>query len=155
MKRIVLVAGLVAILVLPLVLVGCGPQKISLEIEMTDFAFKPADISVPAGAEITLTLTNKGKVEHDWALMKAGKKASTPFRDHDNPDIYVEQEAKAGATETKTFTAPSKPGEYQIVCTEPGHLEAGMKGKLTVTKQELSNSNKPRFVWEKTEKEVK
>jgi azurin len=37
-----------------------------------------------------------------------------------------------GKTETITFTAPDEPGEYEYVCTFPGHFSAGMKGVLKV-----------------------
>jgi uncharacterized cupredoxin-like copper-binding protein len=33
---------------------------------------------------------------------------------------------------TGIFTAPTDPGEYQIVCGTPGHFMSGMVGKLTV-----------------------
>lgn len=31
------------------------------------------------------------------------------------------------------FTARTAPGTYRVVCTIPGHLEAGMETTLTVT----------------------
>ncbi len=41
-------------------------------------------------------------------------------------------EAQPGATKTETFTAPSEPGTYTIVCGISGHLENGMEATLTV-----------------------
>ena len=35
-------------------------------------------------------------------------------------------------TETVTFTAPTEPGEYQVVCGIEGYLEGGMLGELVV-----------------------
>ncbi|MFM8876138.1 MAG: plastocyanin/azurin family copper-binding protein, partial [Anaerolineae bacterium] len=34
-------------------------------------------------------------------------------------------------TSTLTFT-PSEPGTYKIICSVPGHLDAGMTGELIV-----------------------
>jgi uncharacterized cupredoxin-like copper-binding protein len=47
-------------------------------------------------------------------------------------NVYWEEEVDAGESATFTFTAPEEPGEYQIICAIPGHLEAGMQGTLTV-----------------------
>ncbi len=37
-----------------------------------------------------------------------------------------------GESETISFRAPTLPGEYDFVCTFPGHAPVGMKGKLVV-----------------------
>lgn len=37
-----------------------------------------------------------------------------------------------GETDTITFTVPDEPGEYDYVCTFPGHFQGGMVGKLIV-----------------------
>ena len=37
-----------------------------------------------------------------------------------------------GETDTITFTVPETPGEYDYVCTFPGHFAGGMVGKLIV-----------------------
>ncbi len=55
-----------------------------------------------------------------------------PFADKDEPNVYWEKEAGAGETVSTTFTAPDKPGEYEIVCGQTGHIEHGMTGKLVV-----------------------
>lgn len=39
---------------------------------------------------------------------------------------------QAGNTTTISFT-PEEPGTYDIVCTVPGHSQAGMTGDLVVT----------------------
>lgn len=37
-----------------------------------------------------------------------------------------------GGTDTIEFTVPDAPGNYEFVCTFPGHFMAGMKGTLVV-----------------------
>ncbi|HSB91209.1 MAG TPA: hypothetical protein VLD63_14425 [Anaerolineales bacterium] len=44
----------------------------------------------------------------------------------------VDQDVDAGASATVVFTAPSVPGEYEVVCGGAGHIEAGMVGHLVV-----------------------
>ena len=123
---------LIAMAAMGLLLSACGAQTAEVEVTMTDFAFDPAEISVPAGAEVTLTMTNDGSVEHNWVLMEQGYTAEPPFNDEDQQNVLFEASVPADETETVTFTAPSEAGTYQVVCSIPGHLEAGMIGSLTV-----------------------
>jgi plastocyanin len=122
---------------LTLALTACGTGSRSststtLNIQMSDFAFSPSEFSVPAGAEITLNLSNLGVVEHQFVIMKKGAEVTPPFSEDDRPSIYWETKLESGNDESVKFTAPSVPGEYQIVCGVPGHLEAGMVAKLIV-----------------------
>ena len=62
---------LLAIIPLGLVLAACGssepaaPEQVSYTIEMTEYAFTPNEIDVSVGQEITLTLVNKGQLQHE------------------------------------------------------------------------------------------
>lgn len=127
-KSIVILVVLIASLVLA-ACGGGGGSANSISTTMTDFHFEPTTWTVKAGEEVKLTLKNEGAVEHDWVLV------STPVTPPAGEGVDVIFEAKAGPGETKdfTFTAPSTPGEYQVICNIAGHLEAGMEGKLVVT----------------------
>jgi nitrite reductase (NO-forming) len=81
----------------------------------TEFKYDPAIVRVPVGKEITITLENKGAIEHDLHI----------------PAFNVHLAPKPGRTEKATFRA-DKPGTYDFECTIPGHKEAGMKGQLVV-----------------------
>lgn len=121
------------ILSLGVVLAGCGgPKTAELSVSLSEFAFSPSSASVPAGTEVTLTLTNSGTIEHNWVLLDAGYDASAPFDTGDQAEVVAETTVAAGETQTFSFTAPSTAGSYQVVCSVPGHLEAGMKATLTV-----------------------
>jgi uncharacterized cupredoxin-like copper-binding protein len=116
-----------------LLLAACGPsgpQKIS--VTTTDFVFEPMTWEVSAGSEVELTIINQGALEHEWVLVKQGMEVTIPFDDDDEEKVYWEMEAEPGETKAGTFTAPSEPGMYTIVCGTAGHLEAGMNGTLTV-----------------------
>jgi len=122
-----------AMLMLSLALAACGPKKASLSASMTEFKYEPASWTVPAGAEVTLTVTNAGSVEHEWLLLDAGVTITPPFDEEAvKESILVDQDVDAGATATVVFTAPSVPGEYEVVCGVAGHIEGGMTGKLIV-----------------------
>jgi uncharacterized cupredoxin-like copper-binding protein len=127
-------AGLmIFVMVLSMALSACGGSKgTTLDVDMTDFAFNPATYTVPAGGEVTLNLTNSGTVEHEFAIMKLGTQATTPFNDDDEGNVYWETSLQPGQNSSVTFTAPSEPGDYEIVCGIPAHIEQGMTGTLTV-----------------------
>ena len=133
MKKNIHVFSLALAFVAFVVLSACGPKSTTLNVEMKEFVFVPDTFTVPASTKVTLNLTNKGALEHEYAIMILGKEATLPFDADDEPNIYWEHELLAGESATLEFTSPSEPGEYQVVCGTPGHLELGMKGTLIVT----------------------
>ena len=110
---------------------GNGPSS-TINVEFTEFHFTPDVFSIPAGQEITINTTNNGAVVHEFVIMKLGESVGEDFGDEDEGNIFWEIEAEPGKKVSETFTAPTEPGEYQIVCGTEGHYVAGMIGKLTV-----------------------
>ena len=122
-----------------LILTSCGgpagPSK-TFKVTMTDFTFSPNAFTVPAGQQISFAATNNGAVTHTFIIMKKGYQVKDHFSDADKPDIFWEAaQIVPGQSVSDTFTAPADPGEYQIVCGEAGHFEAGMLAKLIVVNQ--------------------
>ena len=133
MKKLISIAALVT--VLSLVLTACGGgtgPSTSIKVDFTDFKFTPDTWTILAGQEITLTATNSGAVSHEFVIMNFGQTVGDDFGAEDEANIYWEIEVEPGESKTATFTAPSEPGEYQIVCGTPGHFVAGMVGTLIV-----------------------
>ena len=125
--------ALALLLILSLSLASCGGSSANkLDITMTEFKYTPNEGSVTAGQEISLNVTNDGAVLHEYVIMKLGQTAGDKFGPEDEDNIYWEVEVEPGQNVSTTFTAPSEPGVYEIVCGTEGHLEAGMKGTLTV-----------------------
>ena len=127
--------SLFVLFVLMFVLTACGGgggPSTTIDVVFTEFSFTPAEFTIPAGQEITITAKNDGAVIHEFVIMKLGETVGDDFGDEDEGNIYWEVEAEPGATATATFTAPTEPGEYQLVCGTEGHFVAGMLGKLTV-----------------------
>lgn len=121
------------VLLLSLALAACGPKTASISATMTDFKYDPDTWTVPAGAKVTLNLTNNGSVEHEFLMLDLGTTVTPPFNEDAVKDkILVDQDVDAGKSATVEFTAPTAPGEYQVLCGVAGHLEAGMQGKLIV-----------------------
>ena len=121
-------------LVCMFIVTACGGNRPStnIKVDMVEFTFTPAEFVIPAGQEITITAVNNGAVIHEFVIMNFGQTIGDDFGDEDEGNIYWEVEAEPGKTVTATFTAPTEPGEYQVVCGTEGHFIAGMVGKLTV-----------------------
>lgn len=124
----------IAVLSLGLFLAACGGSGPSTELKvyMTDFSFDPMEFTVPAGQEITVSMTNNGAVEHELVIFNYGTDAGEKFGEEDEENIFWEVELMPGESSVETFIAPNQPGEYFVVCGIPGHLEAGMIGKMIV-----------------------
>jgi uncharacterized cupredoxin-like copper-binding protein len=127
----------VFVLVFSVMLSACGGSgsssapAASISIEMTEFMFTPKEMTVFSGKETTLELKNSGAVEHDFTILKKGAAAKIPFdREKQAADILAEFKLGTGKSDTFKFSLP-EPGEYEIICNIPGHVEAGMVGKLT------------------------
>jgi len=126
---------LVLSLIFAFLLAACGGgngASTTINVEFTEFHFTPDAFTIPAGQEITINATNNGAVIHEFVIMKLGESVGEDFGDEDEGNIFWEVEAEAGKKVSETFTAPTEPGEYQVVCGTEGHYVAGMVGKLTV-----------------------
>jgi len=131
MKKIL--TGTVLILALSLILTACGAKKVTLNATATDTGYDSKTYTVPAGAEVTLNLTNNGAIEHEYAILKKGEHVEPPFGEKDEGKIFWELDGVApGTTMSATFTAPTEPGEYDVICGIPGHIEMGMVATLIV-----------------------
>jgi plastocyanin len=78
-------------------------------------------------------MTNNDIITHEFAILKLGQHVVPPFGDKDESSILWELDGvPAGATQSDTFTAPTEPGEYDVICGIPGHIEMGMIATLIV-----------------------
>lgn len=135
----------------------------TIEVTMTDFAYEPDTLIVPAGQEVTLAFTNTGTVEHYFVVGDTVASNNDGFKQNLFSGVSIEkskqteghegeeeeheegEESHANVFElppdgsgSMTFTLPeSKAGTYAIACFETTggekHYEMGMMGRLTVT----------------------
>lgn len=84
-------------------------------VELSEFAIK-GDLTLPPG-DITLSITNTGSQVHNLQVLRVGASG----------DI------QPGQVSTLRL-GKLQPGHYDIICTIPGHAEAGMKSMLMVDK---------------------
>jgi uncharacterized cupredoxin-like copper-binding protein len=119
--------------VLALALSACGSKTTVLNVTATDTGYDSQTYTVPAGGQVTLNLTNNGVIEHEFAILKLDEHVTPPFGEKDESKIFWELDGvAAGTSKSDTFTAPTEPGEYDVICGIPGHIELGMIAKLIV-----------------------
>ena len=85
---------------------------------MREFEFEPRPLVAKAG-RVRFQLMNRGSVEHYFMITEL-----MMDMEHDRDLVQPGQ--------TKTIEVDLKPGVYEVVCTVPGHKEAGMKVTIKV-----------------------
>ncbi len=82
----------------------------------SDFAFSPNALAVRVGTRVHLNVDNASPEAHNFTLEAFGVNVNLP------PD-----------TTTPVSFIPSRTGTYYFYCNLPGHAQAGMVGRLTVS----------------------
>jgi sulfocyanin len=93
-------------------------------------------ITVPVGAAVQLTLSNKGSLPHSMEVIpytdqlpaQATATPAFPGAETKNPTVGITK----GQTAMAQFTA-AKPGKYLLICGFPGHALLGMYGIFEVS----------------------
>ena len=83
----------------------------------TEFKIALPSSTIAAGS-YSFDVKNDGKIEHDFVIKGNGVDEKTPT---------------IGAGESATLDVDLKPGTYDVYCSIPGHKQAGMDLKLTVS----------------------
>jgi uncharacterized cupredoxin-like copper-binding protein len=106
----------------------------TVEVEMKDFAFSPANFQVKKGETVTFRFNNPTTLLHeavigDESVQAEHEKAMDEHGGHPKEGKVVE--VAAGKTAELTYTF-AKDGTLLVGCHQPGHYEAGMKAAVTV-----------------------
>lgn len=87
-------------------------------VELDEFEFRPSELTVREGA--VLRADNVGAVPHNLTIEES-----------ESPEQLAATETFPG-DEQRELEVDVAPGRYTLVCTVPGHREAGMVGSITV-----------------------
>ena len=114
------------------------PSKVSrtIEVVMDDtMQFTPAQIDVKAGETIRFFIKNTGKLQHEMVIgsladlkAHAEEMKNMPGMQHVEPNMITLNAGQRGGL-VWTF---DQSGTVDFACLIPGHMEAGMVGKVTV-----------------------
>lgn len=129
-------------LILAVLLAACGgttTPNTEITLELTDFAYTPYSVKIPAGQPVVITLENKGLVEHDFVIegieartklvQDSGSESHQMHGQEEEFDVHAS--AQTGEITELEITV-AEPGTYQFFCSVEGHKEAGMIGELVV-----------------------
>lgn len=97
-------------------LVGCNDEEApeaGQPLTAIDFRFAPSMITIAAGSQVMLRITNQGKVAHNLSI----------------PSIEADIDYQPGAKDNVIFVAPAS-GRVEFFCKF--HRDQGMTGAFTV-----------------------
>lgn len=107
-----------------------------LERDDGSMAFEPASISASMGQTVRLIFTNAGHADHEFVmdtsesiLAHKAVMEKWPEMEHAEPNSLRLKSRGSG----EIIWNFNQAGEFQFACLIPGHFEAGMHGKLSVT----------------------
>ncbi|GAA4011940.1 cupredoxin family protein [Actimicrobium antarcticum] len=108
----------------------------TMEVDMNDaMRFTSASMSIKRGETIKFVVRNSGKIKHEMVLgsiaelkKHAALMVKFPGMEHLDPNQVSVEPGKTGELVWK-FT---KAGTLDFACLQPGHFEAGMRGKIAV-----------------------
>jgi uncharacterized cupredoxin-like copper-binding protein len=114
------------------------PKKVTRTVRIQgtdDMRYTPAAVTVKQGETVRFVVKNAGKILHETVLgtmaeLQEHYELMKKFPDmvHGEPHMV---HLKPGETGEMVWQF-TKAGEFYFACLMPGHLEAGMLGKITV-----------------------
>jgi uncharacterized cupredoxin-like copper-binding protein len=90
----------------------------TVEVKAKEFAFEPREVAVRPG-DVAFVVRNLGAIEHNFVIEDAARKT-------------LGEIAIIAPGKTEQLRLVLRAGSYAMVCTLPGHKDAGMSGVLIV-----------------------
>lgn len=115
-----------------------NPKNVSRTIEIVsgdDMRYRPSEITVKRGETVRLVVKNAGTIKHELVIgsMKDLKAHAEVMRKHPGMEHDEPNQAMVRPGETREIVWQfTQAGTVDFACTIPGHLEAGMTGKIKV-----------------------
>ena len=108
------------------------PPSTAIEIVIRYSKFEPAQISVPVGVPVTITLHNADPIDHEWIVgddaIHAVHRTGTELL---HPTRPTEVMLPAGERQTTVVTFEAT-GTLQFICHLPAHEAYGMVGTVSI-----------------------
>lgn len=103
----------------------------TVEMVMTEFAYAPDEVTVPADTPIRFVFPNQGKVQHEGAIGTLADNEAVEKDRATAPDLPTVR-VPAGGTGALVVRF-DRPGTFVVGCHELGHWAAGQRATVTVT----------------------
>jgi len=114
------------------------PRKVTrvIRISMSDqMRYDPSEIRVKAGETVKFVVKNQGRMLHEIVLgtLPELKEHAELMRKHPGMEHNEPHMAHVNAGKAQDLVWQfTKPGEFHFGCLIPGHIEAGMMGRIIV-----------------------
>ncbi|MDO8178909.1 MAG: cupredoxin family protein [Undibacterium sp.] len=110
----------------------------TVQVDMSDaMRFTPSSVSAKQGETIRFVIRNSGAIKHEFVLgtekeLKEHYEVMKKFpeMEHSDPNMIT----LAGGETGEIIWQFTKAGKIDFACLQPGHYDAGMKGKVNVAK---------------------
>ena len=108
----------------------------TVEVVLKEFSYSPPALEFHAGLPYKLRMVNKGKKKHYFTAGRFFKAiASRKVQSNTDGEIkapyFTAIEVLPGGT-LDLYFIPVREGAYDLLCTIPGHADAGMTGTITI-----------------------
>ncbi|MEQ1752539.1 MAG: cupredoxin family protein [Micropepsaceae bacterium] len=113
----------------------------TIKVEMTEYAFSLADLSVNTGETVKFVISNHGKLKHEMTIgseaeqlihrkeMEAMSDMGHDEGKHEMPDNALHLAPGETKEVIWQFT---KAGKIEFACNYPGHADLGMLGNISI-----------------------
>jgi uncharacterized cupredoxin-like copper-binding protein len=129
-------------LIIALALTACGTGggagATEVTVNMTEFSYDMSQTEFQTGTPYHFIVTNNGALPHDFIIMAVteGEQVSSLSPEEKQARAFLiitEDELQPGETVETDYTFTGIPeGNIEVVCTVPGHFEAGMRRPITI-----------------------
>ena len=113
----------------------------TVKLELKEYSFSAADLSVKAGETVKFVVTNTGRLKHELTIGTAAEQeahrkemeAMSDMKHDEGTHAMPANSIHVGPGQTRelvwTFTTA---GKLEFACNYPGHADLGMEGKISV-----------------------
>jgi uncharacterized cupredoxin-like copper-binding protein len=95
--------------------------RATIRVRAGEFKFEPSALRMRPGAPTRIELANEGLTDHALIVAAPARRSGD----------WIQLHALARESDAGTFSI-DRAGTYTVLCTIPGHSEAGMVGELVV-----------------------
>ena len=99
-------------------------QSETIAVKLGDLFLEPDRLSVTSGADVTLKVTNTGGIEHDLSVASGPR--TPPLKPGESATLHVGKVT----------------GPLELLCSVPGHADAGMRTTLSIGSGEVSDARR-------------
>lgn len=107
----------------------------TVTVTLSEYAFSPETVTLRAGTPTRLVIRNGGNAHHYFVADEFFRKIATRKIQSSDGEVKAPRfsavEVYAGKS-IEWYLVPLEAGEFDLVCTVPGHAGRGMRGKIVV-----------------------